>query len=169
VSRSSIPGWARPRETERRGLGSLRLAETTVLILVGVLLATATIDDVVKQARVNVRLSSDLRSWRAATGHDYRNLTISRDVKSLTTRDTVCGNVSPGGPKERAQLCLTLVGPVIGGERAISGGFYLPPKSENELPHRYACFGVPSRAHLCGLGTPPAGSPPAPPLKSGLP
>jgi hypothetical protein len=43
-----LPEWARPRESERLGLGSLRLAETTILILVGLLLAIATINDVVQ-------------------------------------------------------------------------------------------------------------------------
>jgi len=164
-----LPEWARPRERERRGLGSLRLAETTILILFGVFLAVATANDVVGQTHVNHRLVADLRTWRTVTGHDYRNLTISQDLKGHTTRDTVCGNVSPGGPKERTQLCVTLVGAVLDGKRSISGGFYLPPKAENEPSSRYACFGAAANAGLCGLSAPPTGSPPAPPVRIGLP
>jgi hypothetical protein len=164
-----LPEWARPRESERRGLGSLRLTETTILILVGVLLAIATVNDLVQQTHLNHRLIADLHTWRTATGHDYHNLTVSQDLKTHTTRDTVCGNVSPGGPKERTQVCVTLVGPTIDGKRAISGGFYLPPMSENERSKRYSCFGAATSAGSCGASSAPGGSAPTPPLKLGLP
>jgi hypothetical protein len=162
-----LPEWARPRESERRGMGSLRLAETTILILVGVLLAIATINDVVQQTHVNHRLVADLHSWRAVTGHNYRNLTPEQDVKAHTTRDVVCGNVSPGSPDQRAQVCLTLVGPVLSGRRAVSGGYYLPARSIDQRRSRYACFGTAAETGLCGLSKSPAGAPPAPPLRTG--
>lgn len=148
-------------------MGSLRLAETTILILVGVLLAIATINDVVQQAHVNHRLVADIHSWRLATRHDYRNLSVEQDVKGHTTRDTVCGNISPGGPKERTQVCLVLVGPVISGRRAVSGGYYLPAQTIDERRRRYACFGTAVERGLCGLSKPPTGSPPAPALPTG--
>jgi hypothetical protein len=162
-----LPEWARPHENERRGLGSLRLAETTILILVGVLLAVATVNDVVRQTHVNHRIVADLRTWRTVTGHRYRNLTTEQDVKGHTTRDTVCGNVSPGGPDERAQVCLVLAGPVLSGRRAVSGGYYLPAKTVDGRRSRYACFGAAAQTGLCGLSKPPAGAPPAPPLPTG--
>jgi hypothetical protein len=165
--RARLPEWARPRESERRGLGSMRLAETTILILVGVLLAVATVNDVVQQTHVNHRLVADLHSWRVATGHNYRNLGIEQDLKGHTTRDTVCGNVSPGGPKERTQVCLVLVGPVISKRRSVSGGYYLPAQTVDERRNRYACFGTAAAAGLCGLSRPPAGASPAPPLRTG--
>jgi hypothetical protein len=167
--RRRLPEWARPRESEQRGLGSLRLAETTVLILLGVLLAVATINDVVQQTHVNHRLIADLHSWRVATGHNYHSLGTEQDAKGHTTRDTVCGNVSPGAPKERTQVCLVFVGPVISGRRAISGGYYLPARSEDGRRNRYGCFGAGAQAGLCGLKKPPAGAPPAPALATGLP
>jgi hypothetical protein len=162
-----LPEWARPRERERRGLGSLRLAETTILILLGVFLAIATINDVVQQTHVNHRLVTDLRTWREVTGHDYHNLGTERDVKGHTTRDTVCGNISPGGPRERTQVCLVLVGSVVSGRREVSGGYYLPAKTEDGRRSRYACFGAAARVGLCGLKQPPAGAPPAPALPTG--
>ncbi|HEY8303077.1 MAG TPA: hypothetical protein VIG42_00675 [Solirubrobacteraceae bacterium] len=164
-----LPEWARPRESERRGLGSLRLAETTILILFGLLLAVATVNDVARQTRVNHRLIADLHTWRVASGHNYHNLTVYQDLQGHTTRDTVCGNVSPGAPKERTQVCVTLVGATVKGERDITGGFYLPPLSENEPARRYACFGAAVAAGSCASGGPPAGSPPAPPVRLGLP
>jgi hypothetical protein len=164
-----LPEWARPRDSEPRGSGSLRLAETTILILVGLFLAVATVDDVVQQTQVNHRLIADLRTWRIVTGHDYRNLTAEQDQKSHTSRDTVCGNVSPGAPKERAQVCLTFVGPILSGRRAVSGGYYLLAKSIDISRNRYACFGTASEAGLCARAAPPAGSPPAPPLPTGGP
>ncbi|MGC2375251.1 MAG: hypothetical protein WA484_15380, partial [Solirubrobacteraceae bacterium] len=148
---ASLPEWARPREDERRGLGSLRLAETTILILLGLFLAIATVSDVVKQTHVNHRLAADLRTWRALTGHDYHNLGTEQDVKGHTTRDTVCGNISPGGLRERVQVCLVLVGAAISGRREVSGGYYLPPKTEDGRRSRYACFGAAALAGTCGL------------------
>ncbi|HTA13876.1 MAG TPA: hypothetical protein VK781_03370 [Solirubrobacteraceae bacterium] len=163
-----LPEWARPRDSERRGLGSLRLAETTILILLGLFLAVATVVDVVQQTHVNHRLIADLRTWRTVTGHDYHNVRTEGDQKGHTTRDTVCGNVSPGAPGERAQVCLTLVGPTVSGLRRVSGGYYLPAKSIDLRRNRYACFGTPAGSGLCGLARPPAGSPPDPPLPTGL-
>jgi hypothetical protein len=162
-----LPEWARPRESERRGLGSMRLAETTILILLGVFLAVATVNDVVKQTHVNHRIVADILTWRTATGHDYHEITTEQDVKTHTTRDTVCGNVIPGGPKERNQICLVLVGPVISGRREVSGGYYLPPKTIDLRRARYGCFGAPAQTGLCGLSRPPAGASPAPALPTG--
>jgi hypothetical protein len=164
-----LPEWARPRESERRGLGSLRLAETTILILLGLFLAVATVDDLVQQTHVNHRIVADDHTWRTATGHDYREITTEQDVKTHSTRDVVCGNVSPGGPKEHAQICLALVGAVVSGFREVSGGYYLPPHTIDVRRNRYACFGAPAGAGLCGLSSPPAGSPPSQPLPVGRP
>ncbi|HWX87106.1 MAG TPA: hypothetical protein VNX67_02925 [Solirubrobacteraceae bacterium] len=164
-----LPEWVRPRVQERRGLGSLRLAETTILILLGVLLAVATVNDVVQQTHVNHRIVADDLTWRAATGHNYHEITTEQDVKTHTTRDVVCGNVSPGGPKEHAQVCLVLVGSTRNGLREVSGGYYLPPQSIDVRRNRYACFGTPAETGQCGLRTPPAGSPPSPSLPTGHP
>lgn len=147
---SRLPPWLAPLDAERRGSGSLRLAETTVVILFGVLLAIASVNDLVLQTHVNNRLRVDLRSWRAVTGHDYRNLTIEQDAKGHTTRDVVCGNVSPGAPGERTQICLVFTGPAIGGKRAVNGGYYLPPKLVDTARSRYACFGAAVSGELCG-------------------
>lgn len=166
---SRLPEWARPRESERRGLGSLRLAESTILILLGVFLAVATINDVRQQTHVNHRFVADLSTWRAATGHDYHNVRIESDQKTHTTNDSVCGNVSPGAPGERTQVCLTLVGAVSGGHRTITGGYYLPANSMDSSKVRFACFGAAQQKDLCGRNLPPAGSPPTPPLPSGRP
>jgi hypothetical protein len=162
-----LPGWTRPLEQEKRGLGSLRLAETTILIILALLLAIATINDVVQQTHVNHRLIADLHSWRVVTGHDYQSVGVEEDVKGRTTRDTVCGNVSPGGPKERTQICLVFVGPVMAGRRELSGGYYLPARTEDGRRNRYGCFGVAAETALCGLSKPPVGAPPAPPLPTG--
>ncbi|HEY5288025.1 MAG TPA: hypothetical protein VIJ50_13060 [Solirubrobacteraceae bacterium] len=164
-----LPEWARPLEHERRGLGSLRLAETTILILLGIFLAVATVNDVVQQTHVNHRLKADLLTWRTVTGHDYVNLATERDVKTYSTRDTVCGNVSPGAPGERAQVCLLLDGAVVSGTRSVSGGYYLSPYKADLRSNRYRCFGLAAQAELCALSSPPVGSPPSPSLPLGRP
>jgi hypothetical protein len=142
---------ARPRAPESgpRRHGRRWLLEGTALALAGALLLIATVNDVVLQTHVNHRLVADLRTWRSYTAHNYRNLSVSQDVRGHTTRDVVCGNTSPGGPRERVQLCLEMTGPVASGRRAVHGGWYLPPKAEDERAYRYACFGSALRADRC--------------------
>ena len=80
-----LPAWLRPRAIELPGSGRMRLIETTLLILVGVLLAVATANDVVRQTHVNHRLIADLRTWRSYTGHDYHNLSRHRASISIVS------------------------------------------------------------------------------------
>jgi hypothetical protein len=142
-----LPAWLRPRSSELPGLGRTRLIETTLLVLVGVLLATATIADVVQQTHVNHRLIADLRTWRSYTGHDYREISTEQDIHGHSTREVLCGNTTPGAPKERVQICLVITGPVKDGRRAVHGGWYLPPRTEDLHADRYGCFG--SARGLC--------------------
>jgi hypothetical protein len=144
-----LPAWLRPREQEPAGSGRTRLIETTLLVLVGLLLAIATVNDVVRQVHVNHRLVADLRTWREYTGHDYKNLQVAQDLNGHTTREIVCGNLTPGAPKARTQLCLVMSGPVVRGRRAARGGFYLPAKVDDVRRYRYACYGSAKSAGLC--------------------
>jgi hypothetical protein len=132
-------------------MSNRRLIEGTVLVLVGVLLAIATINDVARQSHTNQRLQADLSTWRAYTGHAYHNLSIEQDVKgSGSTREVVCGNTSPGAPKSSAQLCLVIRGPVAAGRRVVHGGYYLPAHLvEDEPTARYGCFGEAKSKGLC--------------------
>jgi hypothetical protein len=144
-----VPAWLRrPADSPRAG-GGVRLIEGSVLLLAGLLLAIATVNDLVRQTHVNHRLVADLRTWRSYTRHDYRNLSISQDVRTLSTRDVVCGNTAPGAPKARVQLCLQVTGPVRTGRRSVSGGWYLPPRVEDLRRYRYACFGPAVAEHRC--------------------
>jgi hypothetical protein len=138
------PGWS-----ARGPSGAPRALETAVLVLAGLLLAIATVNDVVRQTHVNHRLVADLRTWRSYTGHPYHNLTIRQDFLARSTRETVCGNTAPGGPKARVQLCLQVSGPVRSGRRAVRGGWYLPPLAEDLRRYRYGCFGAAKEARLC--------------------
>jgi hypothetical protein len=120
------------------------VAETVALVLVGLVLATATINDLARQAGINHRLVADLRTWRHDTGHDYHNISIDQETLGVDAgREVLCGNTSPGAPKSRTQICLAIWGPVVDGMRAVHGGWYLPAHVENDLPGlRYGCFGV---------------------------
>jgi hypothetical protein len=161
-----LPERLRPREGDRseigqRGRGDLRRVESTLLVLALLVLTAATVNDVARQIKVNDRLTADLRTWRTFTGHDYRNISIEQDLKGHSTREVLCGNTSPGAPGALPQVCLIVTGPVVGGRRAVHGGFYLPPYLPDLRPDRYACFGTAVDAGLCGLPTPP-GAPHAP-------
>jgi hypothetical protein len=144
-----LPTWLRPRASEVAGRGRQWRIETGVLVLVALLLAVATINDVKQQTNVNHRLIADLRTWREYTGHDYKNVSVEEDIYGHSTRDYACGNVTPGPPKERTQICLTLTGSVSGGRREAHGGWYLPPKSEDLRSYRYGCYGSAKSERLC--------------------
>jgi hypothetical protein len=131
----------RAERPQRRESGDLRAVETTILLLAALLLAIATINDVVRQTRVNHRLIADLATWRSYTGHRYHNLSVSQDYTEHFTREVVCGNTSPGEPKQRVQLCLVITGPIAAGHRHVSGGWHLPARSEDQPALRYGCFG----------------------------
>ncbi len=137
-----LPPWLRPRSVETKGSGNLWLIETTLLVLVGIVLATATINDVARQTNINHRLIADLKTWRHYTGHDYHGISIDQETLGASSqREVLCGNTRPGGPQQYTQLCLAIWGPVIDGRRSVHGGWYLPPHSI-DLPHsRYGCFG----------------------------
>ncbi len=133
------------------------MIETTLLVLAGLLLAIATVNDVVRQTHINQRLIADLRTWRAYTGHDYHNLSIEQNLfGEHSQRDVVCGNTSPARRKRDPAVPGDL-GPVVDGRRAVHGGWYLPPKTEEDLRHyRYGCFG-PASAGICPVSTAAAG------------
>jgi hypothetical protein len=136
----------------------VRLVETTLLVLAGLLLAVAVVNDVVRQTHVNHRLETDLHTWRAYTRHDYHNLSIEQAVFGETnTTDVVCGNTVPGVPKSRVQICLAIGGQTVDGRRTVTGGWYLPVHSEEDLPeNRYGCFG-PAAAGRCPSSSAHAG------------
>jgi hypothetical protein len=127
------------------------LIETTVLVLVGAVLAIATINDLVRQAGVNHRLIADLRTWRHYTRHDYYNISIDQETLGTSTeREVLCGNTSPGPPGANTQICLAIWGPVVNGRRAVHGGWYLPPYVEDLASERYGCFGPAGRGFCRG-------------------
>jgi len=132
-------------------MSRVRLIESTVLVLAGLLLAAATVNDVVRQTHINERLIADESTWRARTGHDYHNLSIDQKLLGEGTgREVVCGNTAPGAPKATVQLCLEIWGPVRGGRRIVHGGWYLPPGLEQDVrTHRYGCFGSAAAHGLC--------------------
>jgi hypothetical protein len=145
-----LPPSLRPLERERGGSGRLRLVETTLLVIVGVILATATINDLVRQVGIDHRLSADERTWRVHTGRYYRNLTVDQQLLGPRTgHEVVCGNTRPGPPKSSRQLCLEIWGPVRGGVRQVHGGWYTPARSEDEARLRSGCFGVAVTEEQC--------------------
>ncbi len=131
-------------------MSQVRLIETTLLVLVGVVLAVATINDVARQTGVNQRLIADLKTWRHYTGHDYRDLSIDQELLgSSSQREVVCGNTSPGAPKATTQICLAIWGKVVDGRRTVFGGWRLPANVEYDVrSDRYGCFG-PASQGIC--------------------
>jgi len=122
------------------------LIETTVLVLVGLLLAVATVNDLSREAGINHRLIADLSTWRDYTHHDYLNISIDQETLGVDSeRELLCGNTSPGPPGARTQICLAIWGPVVNGTRTVHGGWYLYPYHPDLPANRYGCFGAAGR------------------------
>ncbi|HYB23454.1 MAG TPA: hypothetical protein VED41_06640 [Solirubrobacteraceae bacterium] len=148
---SAVPAWLRPRERELAGRGELRLIETTVLILVGLVLAVATVNDLARQVRINHRLDADLATWRHYTHHDYHNVTVDQETFGVgSEREVLCGNTSPGPPGARTQICLAIWGRVRDGMREVHGGWYTPAFVPDIPARRYGCFGEAGRGRCAG-------------------
>jgi hypothetical protein len=150
-----LPAWLRPRAVELdsgeggSNISSVRLIESTLLVLAAVLLTLATVNDLGRSVSVNHRLVADLRTWRHYTRHDYHNISIDQQTLGLDTqREVLCGNTVPGAPETRTQICLAIWGPVVNGRRDVHGGWYLPPRSVDLPRNRYGCFG-PAAVGLC--------------------
>jgi hypothetical protein len=150
-----------PRREERRGRGELRFIESAVLLLIGVVLVVATVNDVGHQVHVGRRLTADLRSWVVYTGVGFHNPFIEQDIKTYTTRDVVCADVTKAKPEHRPEVCLIFTGPVKAGQRTALGGYYLMAEGTDvhepvldRYQYRYGCFGSAIAEHLCGAFTP---------------
>jgi hypothetical protein len=151
-----------PRREERRGRGELRFVETAVLLLIGAVLVVATFNDVGRQVHTGRRLAADLKSWKEDIGVESHNPFIEQDVRTYTTRDVVCADMTKGKPLHKTQVCLVFTGPVHAGRRTAKGGFYLLAEGTDvhepvlDRPrYRFACFGSTVAEHLCGLSKPP--------------
>jgi hypothetical protein len=146
-----LPPRLRPLDAERPGAGNIRLIETTLLVLIGLVLAVATINDTVRLAGINSRENADKQTWRVYTGRDYVNVGVETQLFGITsTRDAVCGNTEPGPPDAHTQECLLVAGPVRRGQREVLGGWYVPAYVQhNDYSYRYGCFGSATKG-LCG-------------------
>jgi len=139
-----LPPRLRPRPQQlQEPRGRVWRAETVALLLAFALLATATVNDLVRQAHINHRLVADLATWRAYTRHNYKNVSVDQQTLGVSSkRDVVCGNTEPGPPNAEKQICLVVRGPVAGGRRSVAGGWYLPPNTQDDVQAvRFGCFG----------------------------
>jgi len=139
-----LPAALRPRpQREHEVHGRIWRVETVVLLAVFALLATATVNDLVRQTHINHRLIADLATWRTYTRHDYKNVGVDQQTMGIQTkRDVVCGNTEGGPPNSKTQICLVVTGPTVDGRRTVSGGWYLPPYTDDDVQSvRYGCFG----------------------------
>ena len=137
-----LPPRLRPLAEELPGPRRWRI-ETAALVLVGLLLAIATVNDVARQVGVNHRLIADEETWRHYTGHHYKNIDVDQQLLGRSTEhEVVCANTTPGPPKERTQICLAVWGPTVDGRRTVHGGWYLPAGVQDDVrTERFGCFG----------------------------
>lgn len=152
-----LPRWAAPRaQGDRDPAGrDVRAIETTIMVLIGLLLAVAVTYDVVLQVRLNTRETADRATWRAYEHVSYVKTRL--DVRTLEhgTTDFVCRSTSTVATQIAHQVrqCLMISGPTVNDRRQIDGGYYLAPKASDRFLYRYGCFGLPAERKLCGAAS----------------
>jgi len=155
--RLRLPSWAAPRPQRERDPASrdVRTIESTILVLIGLLLAVAVVYDVVHQVRLNTRESADRATWR--TFAHVSDVKTRLDVRTLErgTTDFVCRSTSTVAAiaAHQLRLCLMISGPIVDGRRHIDGGYYIPPQTSDRYAYRYGCFGLPAQRALCGASS----------------
>lgn len=170
-----LPAWLSPRDQERRGRGEQRLVEGFILVVVAIVLAVATVHDLLREIEIGDRLHADLVSWVSYTKpyfHDaygtYHNPLIEQNVTTYTTRDVVCANTADIKPAGSVQVCLIFKGPVRAGHRRAVGGYYLYAAGTDihepvlDRPqYSFGCFGsatsevTPKGQRICAMASPP--------------
>ena len=137
----------------------LRLIETAILIVAGLVLAVATANDIGRSVHITERLKVDAHTYRLYM-HTQRGVTTSIRKVSMTPgiydkTDVAC---SPPLGGARGSTCLVINGPVRsspnGQIRSVTGGYQLLPYSRNRYVARYGCFGVSAQSQLCGAKPP---------------
>ncbi|HUA12365.1 MAG TPA: hypothetical protein VMA83_10200 [Solirubrobacteraceae bacterium] len=144
-SRSSVPSWLRPRESEPPHSGvRRRRIENWLMLALGVVLIAITINDTARQTIINKRLVADLATWSHYTHLDSEEPSLEQALWGYTnSTDVVCGNLLPHKkPGTTVQQCTVIVGPVHHGLRTVIGGWRLPPKHPDHKNNRYDCFGT---------------------------
>jgi hypothetical protein len=145
-----LPAWLAPRDEDARRRGLWRV-ETVVLVLVGIVLAVASFNDIFWSVDDNARLAADQTTWRHYTHRDYYTVSAAALVLGQPV-DLACANASPGPPGERTQICLLLDGPVVHGLRTVIGGWRLPARAGDFPDERYDCFRAGATQTLCPKG-----------------
>ncbi len=152
IASATLPEWLAPRRADdpaAAGSPLRRSLETLVVVLVGVLLAVATVDDLHRQVGLNERFAVDKRTWRSYTHRNVKLLGITPAIRG--NLDIVCGPPIVG---DTSRLCLMLGGPAHVHERQLLGGFRLAFMRPNRYIYRYGCFGVAASRSLCGVSGP---------------
>jgi len=145
-----LPAWLAPREHDCTGRRVWRV-ETVALILVGLLLAVAAINDIFYSVNAAAQLVADQTTWRHYTGRDYYNVSAGALVVGRAP-DISCANSAPGPPGERTQICLLIDGTIVHGLRSVVGGWRLPARTGDFPAKRYDCFGEGAAKALCPKG-----------------
>ena len=137
----------------------LRLIETAILIVAGLVLAVATANDIGRSVHITERLKIDAHTYRYymhTQGHVTKSIRKVPVTPAIYSKVDVACSPPPGGP--RASTCLVIGGAVhaspSGQVRDVIGGYRLLPGSRNRYAARYACFGVSAAQQLCGASGP---------------
>ena len=140
----------RPRPREPRETRWQRPLELALLIVVGLVLTIATLNDVAIQVGKDNRFSADVRTWRATPATTTMNITTESGEETATEPvASPAPTRAPDHPTARTQLCLVLTGPVPPFPADDRGGYYIPAYFPNKAAHRYGCFGTAVGEGLC--------------------
>jgi hypothetical protein len=159
------PGWLRwlLRRSDANAGGpanqDLRLIETAVLLVAGLVLAVATVNDIGRAVHITERIKLDQHTYRYYMHTRGGVATPIRKVAvtpGSTSKVDVACSPQPGGA--HGSSCLVISGPAHGSGpqhlRIVEGGYRLLPNARNRYVARYGCFGTSARQALCGARPP---------------
>jgi hypothetical protein len=122
--------------------------ETVVLVVIGLLLTAAVVNDVVRQLGIDARKKVDMRTFaHYVPGTPPKHIEVTAGQRGLP--DVTCGR-----PVVHAdvRVCLIMIGSSHVLYRDVVGSYTLPFLHSDRRRYRFACAGYAVTHHLCPPG-----------------
>jgi hypothetical protein len=154
VISARLPRWAapapRPSPAPTEGEGGHRAwrIETLVLVVIGLLLTAAVVNDVVRQLGIDARKKVDMRTFaHYVPGTPPKHIEVAAGQRGLP--DITCGRPVIYA---NVRVCLIMIGSSHVLYRDVVGRYTLPFLHSDRRRYRFACAGYAVTHHLCPPG-----------------
>ena len=149
-----VPGWGppaargAPAPTEGEGAHRAWRLETIVLVVIGLLLTAAVVNDVVRELGIDAREKVDMRTFKHyVPGTPPKHIEVAPGQRGLP--DITCGRPIVYA---NVRVCLIMVGSSHVLYRRVAGEYTLPFLHSDRRRYRFSCAGYAVTHHLCPPG-----------------